>query len=251
MFGVVMNLYEHQSTWNENMPLRGFFYFSELYQQYLNGKNIKLTNEKKRVMVPFPKYVVFYNGTSDMPDRVEMKLSDCFLRPDREEEEPCLECKATVLNINAGRNWDMMRTCRRLSEYAHFIGEIRWKMDEGWSLDEATEISIRRCIEKGILSDILTKYGMEVYRMILTEYNEKEEREYLRRESWKEGREEGREEGRMEMLQEVVLDRLEELGTVPETVKKRILSTDNTEQLKLWNKQAIMAGSIEEFIKEM
>ena len=83
--------------------------------------------------------------------------------------------------------------------------------------------------------------------MILTEYNEKEEREYLRRESWKEGRE----EGRIEILQEVVLDRLEELGTVPETVKKRILSTDNTEQLKLWNKQAIMAGSIEEFIKEM
>ncbi|MBC5659173.1 hypothetical protein H8S44_05240 [Anaerosacchariphilus sp. NSJ-68] len=96
MFSVVMNLYEHQSTWNENMPLRGFFYFSELYQQYLNGKNIKLTNEKKRVMVPFPKYVVFYNGTSDMPDRVEMKLSDCFLRPDREEGEPCLECKATA-----------------------------------------------------------------------------------------------------------------------------------------------------------
>lgn len=251
MFGVVMNLYEHQSTWNENMPLRGFFYFSELYQQYLNGKNIKLTNEKKRVMVPFPKYVVFYNGTSDMPDRVELKLSDCFLKPDREEEEPCLECKATVLNINAGRNRDMMRKCRRLSDYAYFIGQIRWKMDEGWSLDEATEISIRRCIEKGILSDILTKYGMEVYRMILTEYNEKEEREYLRRESWKEGREEGREEGRIEMLQEVVLDRLEELGIVPETVKKRILSTDNTEQLKLWNKQAIMAGSIEEFIKEM
>ena len=167
--------------------------------------------------------------------------------PDREEGEPCLECKATVLNINAGRNNDMMRKCRRLSDYAEFIAQIRWKMDEGWSLEEATEISIRRCIEKGILSDILTKYGMEVYRMILTEYNEKEEREYLRRESWKEGRE----EGRMEMLQEVVLDRLEELGTVPETVKKRILSTDDTEQLKLWNKQAIMAGSIEDFIKRM
>ena len=68
-------------------------------------------------------------------------------------------------------------------------------MDEGWSLDEATEISIRRCIEKGILSDILTKYGMEVYRMILTEYNEKEEREYLRRESIAEGIAEGIEKG--------------------------------------------------------
>ena len=66
---------------------------------------------------------------------------------------------------------------------------------DSWSLDEATEISIRRCIEKGILSDILTKYGMEVYRMILTEYNEKEEREYLRRESIAEGIAEGLEKG--------------------------------------------------------
>ncbi len=90
MFGVVMNLYEHQSTWNENMPLRGFFYFSELYQQYLNGKNIKLTNEKKRVMVPFPKYVVFYNGTSDMPDRVAVRL---LMRPDRRKESPVWNAK--------------------------------------------------------------------------------------------------------------------------------------------------------------
>ena len=113
-------------------------------------------------------------------------------KPDREEGEPCLECKATVLNINAGRNNDMMRKCRRLSDYAEFIAQIRWKMDEGWSLEEATEISIKQCIDKGILADILTKHGTEVCRMILTEYNEKEEREYLRRESWKEGREEGR-----------------------------------------------------------
>ena len=201
MFGVVMNLYEHQSTWNENMPLRGFFYFSELYQQYLNGKNIKLTDEKKRVMVPFPKYVVFYNGTRDMPDRVEMKLSDCFLKPDREEGEPCLECKATVLNINAGRNNDMMRKCRRLSDYGYFIGQIRWKMDEGWSLEEATEISIRRCIDRGILADILTKYGTEVCRMILTEYDEQEEREYQRAEGRAEGRAKGRAENMFSMIQ--------------------------------------------------
>ena len=195
MFGVTMNLYEHQSTWNENMPLRGFFYFSELYQRYLNRQNIKLTDEKKPVMVPFPKYVVFYNGTANMPDRVEMKLSDCFLKPDREEGEPCLECKATVLNINAGRNNEMMRKCRRLSDYAEFIAQIRWKMDEGWSLEEATEISIRRCIDRGILADILTKHGTEVCRMILTEYDEQEEREYQRAEGRAEGRELGLAEG--------------------------------------------------------
>ena len=195
MFGVTMNLYEHQSTWNENMPLRGFFYFSELYQRYLNRQNIKLTDEKKPVMVPFPKYVVFYNGTANMPDRVEMKLSDCFLKPDREEGEPCLECKATVLNINAGRNNEMMRKCRRLSDYAEFIAQIRWKMDEGWSLEEATEISIKQCIDRGILADILTKHGTEVCRMILTEYDEQEEREYQRAEGRAEGRELGLAEG--------------------------------------------------------
>ena len=115
--------------------------------------------------------------------------------PDREEGEPCLECKATVLNINAGRNNDMMRKCRRLSDYAEFIAQIRWKMDEGWSLEEATEISIKRCIDRGILADILTKHGMEVCRMILTEYDEQEEREYQRAEGRAEGRELGLAEG--------------------------------------------------------
>ena len=117
-------------------------------------------------------------------------------KPDREEGEPCLECKATVLNINAGRNNDMMRKCRRLSDYAEFIAQIRWKMDEGWSLEEATEISIKRCIDRGILADILTKHGTEVCRMILTEYDEQEEREYQRAEGRAEGRELGLAEGR-------------------------------------------------------
>ncbi len=198
MFGVVMNLYEHQSTWNENMPFRGFFYFSELYHRYLNAKGIKLTDERRRVMVPFPKYVVFYNGKADMPDRVEMKLSDCFIKPDREEGEPCLECKATVLNINAGRNKSIMQKCKRLWDYSYFVGQIRWYMNEGFSLDEATEFSIRWCIDRGILTDILKKYGTEVYRMILTEYDEQEEREYQRKEGREEGRAEGREEGRTE-----------------------------------------------------
>ena len=124
-----------------------------------------------------------------------MKLSDCFLKPDREEGESCLECKATVLNINAGRNNDMMRKCRRLSDYAEFIAQIRWKMDEGWSLEEATEISIKRCIDRGILADILTKHGTGLCRMILTEYDEQEEREYQRAEGRAEGRELGLAEG--------------------------------------------------------
>ena len=35
MVDSVMSLYEHQSTWNPNMPLRGLLYFAKLYQVYV------------------------------------------------------------------------------------------------------------------------------------------------------------------------------------------------------------------------
>ena len=111
-------------------------------------------------------------GTKDMPDRVELRLSDCFEKPEREEGEPCLECKALILNINAGRNRELMRKCLRLAEYAYFIGEIRRYMSDGWSLEEATDFSIQKCLRKEVLSDILGKSAMEVRRMILTEIEE-------------------------------------------------------------------------------
>ena len=57
-----MNLYEHQSTFNPNMPLRGVFYFSRLYEGYVADNNLMIYHEK-RVRLPKPKYIVFYNGT--------------------------------------------------------------------------------------------------------------------------------------------------------------------------------------------
>ncbi len=208
-----------------------------------------------------------------------MRLSDCFMKPDREEGEPCLECKATVLNINAGRNNDMMLKCKRLRDYAYFIGQIRWKMDEGWSLEEATEISIKRCIDRGVLTDILTKYGTEVCGMILTEYDEQEEREYQRKEGraegraaglvegraeglaegrakgraegLAEGRSEGRSEGRTEILRELLFDRLEKMSSIPQDVMERIMSVPNEETLKKWYTLADGVETIDEFTEKM
>lgn len=65
-----------------------------------------------------------------------------------------------------------MRKCHRLAEYAYFIGEIRRYMSDGWSLEEATDFSIQKCLRKEVLSDILGKSAMEVRRMILTEIEE-------------------------------------------------------------------------------
>ena len=92
LVGGTMNLYEHQSTFNPNMPLRGVFYFSRLYEGYVADNNLMIYHEK-RVRLPKPKYIVFYNGTKNQPDSMELRLSDCFENTDN--GAPCLECTAT------------------------------------------------------------------------------------------------------------------------------------------------------------
>ena len=42
LIGGTLNLYEHQSTYNPNMPLRGLIYLARLYDGYVETKNINL-----------------------------------------------------------------------------------------------------------------------------------------------------------------------------------------------------------------
>ena len=214
LLGSSMNLYEHQSTWNENMPLRGLFYFSELYQNYLKAEGLRLTGTGRRLLLPLPRYIVFYNGTKEEPDEAQLLLSDSFPEP-KGGELPALECRAQVLNINSGHNQEIMKRCHRLKEYSAFIGEIRRRLQSGLKLEDAVEQGIEACIRRGVLSDILSRSKMEVRKMLLTEYDEKAEREYLRKQS----REEGLEEGLQEGIRAFILDNLEE--QIP---KERILS---------------------------
>ena len=58
-----MVLFEQQSTYNQNMPLRGFLYFSQLYQIYL-AETDQDPNRSKRIELPVPKFIVFYNGST-------------------------------------------------------------------------------------------------------------------------------------------------------------------------------------------
>lgn len=47
LVGGTMNLYEHQSTFNPNMPLRGVFYFGRLYQGYVAKNDLDIYGGKK------------------------------------------------------------------------------------------------------------------------------------------------------------------------------------------------------------
>ncbi len=73
-----LNLYEHQSSVNPNMPVRGLIYFAELYRD-IDQNNLLIYNERL-VKLPFPRYVVFYNGTEEQPEEQELRLSDALCR---------------------------------------------------------------------------------------------------------------------------------------------------------------------------
>lgn len=168
LVGGTMNLYEHQSTFNPNMPLRGVFYFSRVYEGYVAKNNLMIYHEK-RVLLPKPKYIVFYNGTKDQSDSMELKLSDCFENTD--DEVPCLECTATMLNINYGHNQELMRHCRRLEEYSIFVQCVREYIQSESSVEDALEKAIDTCINQDVLADFLKKHRAEVLNMILTTYD--------------------------------------------------------------------------------
>ena len=97
IIGNTMNLYEHQSSRNENMPLRGFLYFAKMFENYISENDIDLFSRRIQ-KIPTPKYIVFYNGRENEPDQRILRLSDAFIK-----EVGCLECEVVLLNINYGR----------------------------------------------------------------------------------------------------------------------------------------------------
>ena len=156
---------------------------------------------EKRVRLPKPKYIVFYNGTKNQPDSMELRLSDCFENTDN--EAPCLECTATMLNINYGHNQELMKHCRRLEEYSIFVQCVREYIQSEPSVEDALEKAIDTCIHQDVLADFLKKHRAEVTNMILTTYDKDLYEKTLKEDAREEGREEGLMEGRAEIRAEL------------------------------------------------
>ena len=186
-----MNLYEHQSTVNPNMPIRGLLYFAQLYDEYIKLHDLNMYGHKL-IKLPMPQYIVFYNGTEQIPDDHTLVLSDAFESdPTANEMEPALECKARVMNVNSGHNAELMNKCKRLMHYSVFIARIRQNTNNGMSVEQAIDEAITYCIDHDILKDVLLKNRSEVRHMLLTEFDEKK----FAKSMWEEGRESGYTEG--------------------------------------------------------
>ena len=182
-----MNLYEHQSTVNPNMPIRGLLYFAQLYDEYIKLHDLDVYG-RKLVKLPTPQYIVFYNGKEEIPDDQTLLLTDAFeCDSEVEDMEPALECRARVLNVNDGHNAELMNKCKRLMHYSQFIARINQNIDAGMLLQNAIDEAISYCLENGILTDVLIRNRSEVRHMLLTEFNEKK----FAKTMWEEGHESG------------------------------------------------------------
>ncbi len=193
-----INLYEQQSTYNPNMPLRLMQYTGNIYEKLI-------TRERKNkfgthlIPLPAPKLVVFYNGLSDLPDETTLYLSDAF--PEDKRAEADIQVRVRMVNINGGHSQSVMTVCKPLVEYSWLVDAVRErekKMEVGAAIDAALDTMPFDFLIKPFLD----ANRVEVKNMLLTEYNEAEAMaiamEEARAEGLAKGLARGKKEGRSE-----------------------------------------------------
>ena len=160
-----MNLWEHQSSFNPNMPMRFLTYGTQLYEKYIASSEYYLFSRSLQAL-PKPNCVCFYNGRAEQPERQVLKLSDAF------GGEADIEVKVTMLNINYGKNRALMEACQPLREYAWLVDKVRYYQKALRNFEAAVEAAIQEMPEEFEIRNFLIANRAEVRRMLLTEYDE-------------------------------------------------------------------------------
>lgn len=202
------SLYEHQSTYSPNLPLRFLLYISALYSSMTKDANLY---GRKAIELPPPRFVIFYNGKDEQPDRQILKLSDLYTI----NEECSLELEAVMLNVNSGHNKELMEMSHTLWEYAEYTARVR-EYTETMELEEAVERAIEECIQEGILKEFLEKNRAEAKNMSIFEYDQERHIKQEREEAW----EEGRKAGKRDMLWKLAEKKLRKGKTITEIAEE-------------------------------
>ena len=227
--GRLIVLVEHQSTINENMPLRLLEYVSRIYEQIIPSED---RYEKKMIKIPYPEFYVFYNGTEEYPVEKELRLSDAFLIPEdkySKAKKISLEILVKVININIDKENPILKQCRALQEYSTLIELIREtkRQNPKAPLEEA----LSKAINDGILEDYLKRKSTEVRNMLIAEYSYETDIKVQRREAFRLGKEEGISQGaeqtKIETAKKLLLENI-----APEIISRATgLSLDEIEKI--------------------
>ncbi|MBQ7067242.1 MAG: hypothetical protein IJN92_10525 [Lachnospiraceae bacterium] len=208
------------------MPLRDLIYVANLLAGIVKDENLYGTS---LVKIPLPQFVTFYNGVDKQLERVEMKLSDAY---NVFTDNPQLELKCIMLNLNKGYNKELMSRCETLKGYMTFVDKVRDYQQE-MPLESAIDSAIEECIKEHILEEFMKREKAMVRSMSVLEFNLEKQLKFMKAEGKAEG----------------IIEFLEEMGNIPDTVKEAVLSETNLDTLKRWNKLAARSESVEEFVK--
>ena len=245
----ILVISEHQSTINENMPLRDLIYLGRTLEKVLDEKSLY---RRKMIHIPTPEFYVFYNGDASFPNEKILRLSDAYLE---KTEHPMLELEVKVININPSSGHRLLKECRPMYEYSWFIQQIKDYLADGWSRDDAITQAVQDCLENGIMTEFMREHGSEAVNMLYTQWNWDDAMEVEREEAYEDGVEAGRIEGKtlgdLNRSRQAILDLLEDLGDIPEDIQSRINAEEDTQVLRRWYKAAAKAVSFDAFREKM
>ena len=239
-----LNLYEHQSTYSPNVPLRFLIYLTDLLKNTIGKRDLY---GRKRVQIATPHFAVFYNGTEKRPEKEVLKLSDAFIN---RTDTPEIELTVTVYNINPDNNTQLLAKSKVLSGYMIFVNRVRGNLEHQKKiaqnaseydeaayeedLETAINEAIDYCIEHHIMGMFFRESRSEVTKSMVLDYTWERREELIRAEEYEDGKREGFEIGRVEgekrgraegekVMQTKLLQNLMETQKITEAEAKKML----------------------------
>ena len=203
-----LNLYEHQSTYSPNAPLRFLIYLTDLLEKTIGKRDLY---SRKRVQIATPHFAVFYNGTEKRPEKEVLKLSDAFIN---RTDTPEIELTVTVYNINPNNNTQLLEKSEVLRSYMIFVNHVRENLEhqkkiahnapeyDETAYEEELEVAINEaidyCVKHHIMEEFFRENRNEVTKSMVLDYTWERREELIRAEEYEDGKREGLEIGRAE-----------------------------------------------------
>ena len=203
-----LNLYEHQSTYSPNAPLRFLIYLTNLLKKTIRKRDLY---GRKRVQIATPHFAVFYNGTEKRPEKEVLKLSDAFIH---QTDTPEIELTVTVYNINPNNNTQLLEKSEVLRSYMIFVNRVRENLEHQKKIaqnapeydeaayEEELEVAINEaidyCVKHHIMEEFFRENRNEVTKSMVLDYTWERREELIRAEEYEDGKREGLEIGRAE-----------------------------------------------------
>ena len=196
-----LNLYEHQSTYSPNAPLRFLIYLTSLLKKMIRKRDLY---SRKRVQIATPHFAVFYNGTEKRPEKEVLKLSDAFIN---RTDTPEIELTVTVYNINPNNNTQLLEKSEVLRSYMIFVNRVRENLEHQRKIEQnaseydeaayeedleaAINEAIDYCIENHIMETFFGENRSEVTKSMVLDYTWERREKLIRAEEYEDGKREG------------------------------------------------------------